>query len=93
LEHAFPDGHAGPVSIVLREAVAGMVELEVVDDSVWLPEMATAADGSTLGGALASSVPRHPGRRRFCVSPWETGPSRTRPDDVLSDSLFVHRDS
>jgi len=35
---------------VLREAVAGMVELEVVDDSVWLPEMATAADGSTLGG-------------------------------------------
>ena len=56
LKHAFPDGRAGRVSIVLREAAPGMVELEVADDGVGLPEAVDPATVQTVGLPLAGHL-------------------------------------
>ena len=59
--HAFPDGRAGRVSIVLREEGADMAELDIVDDGVGLPEAVTPAAARTLGLALADQLARQLG--------------------------------
>jgi PAS domain S-box-containing protein len=58
LEHAFPGGRAGSVRVAVRRAGAGLIELEVSDDGVGLPE---GVDPSALGRGMVSTLARELG--------------------------------
>jgi len=61
LRHAFADGRAGRVTVALRGAAEGDIELVVSDDGVGLPEAVSPATASTLGLPLADHLVRQLG--------------------------------
>ncbi len=56
LKHAFPEGRAGEVRIVLRRQPAGTVGLELSDDGVGLPEGLDWTSARSLGLRLIREV-------------------------------------
>jgi two-component sensor histidine kinase len=61
LQHAFPDGRSGIVTVALCSLGAGRMELSVSDDGVGLPEHVNPDEPASLGFSLVKTLAKQIG--------------------------------
>ncbi|MCF7935087.1 MAG: PAS domain-containing protein [Synergistales bacterium] len=89
LEHAFPDGRRGDISIALRKDGPGTIELTLADDGVGMPEGWRSGKGKTLGLETVTGVVEQQMEGSLgCTCPDEGGTIWTVR---FSDSLYKER--